>query len=191
MATRDQFIENLMVGDVIAHLSSREVWRVVVKSPNYEVSSFGSVRRIGAKAPLKPGITCGYAHVCLSRNGVVKVERIHILVAMSFLGAPPFIGAIVAHNDGQKLNNKISNLRWASALENQRDRTRHHTGIFGSDVHNAKLCEADIPLIRNRVNDGERYRQIADSYGVSISTISLIKRGKIWKRANGATWRPE
>ncbi len=44
------------------------------------------------------------------------------------------------------------------------------------------------PLIESRIASGERYPSIARDFGVSISTISLIKQNKIWRSATGAAW---
>ena len=48
-----------------------------------------------------------------------------LLVVLAFLGPPPFPGAHAAHFDGDKLNNRLSNLRWASPAENEADKRRH------------------------------------------------------------------
>jgi len=108
-------------------------------------------------------------------------KRIHHLVAYEFLGAPPFDGAVLAHNDGDKMNNRADNIRWASLAENQEDRRRHQTKTCGSDVYGAKLHEHDIPIIRERLIGGETCASIARAFSVSASTISLIQRGKIWR----------
>ncbi|WP_048841927.1 HNH endonuclease [Acetobacter orientalis] len=162
-------------------MCKEEVWRPIDEFQNYEVSSHGRVRRFGHSAALIPAWTHGYAHVSLCHQGSIKTRRVHRLVADAFLGFPPFVGAILAHNDGDKTNNRADNLRWASLAENQEDRRRHGTKTCGSAVKGAKLHEEDIPKIRVRLMRGETCADIADSYDVSISTISLIQRGKIWR----------
>jgi len=174
------------ISRVINDLSTTEVWLPVKVAPSYEVSSFGNVRR-GGKL-LSFAQVHGYCLVTLSVSGKTKNWRVHRLVALTFLGDPLFPGAIVAHNDGNKNNNRLSNLRWASFSENEFDRVRHRTRTRGSSVHCAVLSEGDIPVIRHRIHAGERYNDIASDYGVSISTISLIKRKKIWQHVNGAAW---
>ena len=44
----------------------------------------------------------------------------------------------------------------------------------------AKLTEKDIPVIRQRLKNGEVQRIIALDYGVHQVTISRIKTGKDW-----------
>lgn len=176
----------LSVADLIASFDRSEVWRPVLGWPGYEVSSWGDVRRFGKR--LKPASISRYPYVSLSRNGRRQTTRIHHLVALAFLGSPPFEDAIVAHNDGVPSNTRASNLRWASARENQSDRVRHNTRCRGSKVFGAKLSEEQIPVIRQRIAAGERYQDIGDDFGVSIHTICLIKKNRIWKHAHGAAW---
>lgn len=174
------------LAEFIAELDRVEQWREIEGFPRYFVSSWGRVR--GPRAVLVPAYTNGYQHVSLCVGPVVKTRRVHILVAEAFLGPAPFDGALVAHNDGVKNNCRLINLRWASSVENQADRGRHFTRVYGSRVHGAKLTEADIPVIRARIASGERYPAIAKDFGVSVSTIHLIKRGHTWKQAGGAAW---
>lgn len=178
----------MRLSDILAIWDAAETWRAVEGWP-YEVSSWGNVRRSGSPVSLKPGLTVGYGAVSLSRNGEVRTFRVHRLVAAAFLGEPTFEGAIVAHADGNTLNNRASNLRWASARENQADRARHGTRVHGSAVFGAKLREDDIPVIRCRIAAGERYQDIADDYGVSASAIYCIRKNKTWRDTAGAAWR--
>lgn len=178
--------ESVTVQDLVRRLDAAEVWRPIEGWPGYTVSSWGRVR--GPRGMLDKSIVHGYEKVCLSNTPDKKTMTVHRLVATAFLGKPPFIGAMIAHNDGNKRNNRVGNLRWASAKENQADRTRHGTRTVGSNVDGAKLKEADIPTIRARAKLGEKYKNIAADYGVSVSTIHLIEVNKTWKSVRGASW---
>lgn len=48
-------------------------------------------------------------------------------------------------------------------------------------LRTAKLTASDIPRIRERLAAGELHHDIAKDYGVSRSTISLIRSGRNWK----------
>jgi hypothetical protein len=165
----------------IALWAGHETWRRVAVAPAYEISSLGTVRRVGASRPLTPGYQHGYAHVSLCHEGQIRTTRVHKLVAYAFLGAAPFEGAVVAHNDGNKANNRVDNVRWATPRENSADQIRHFTRQRGSEVFGAKLTEDEIPSVRERIGLGEPLKRIAADYDVSISTISLIKRQRIWR----------
>lgn len=51
----------------------------------------------------------------------------------------------------------------------------------GEKHHFAKLKDADIPVIRERLAQGEAQKDIARDYGVISHTISDINTGKSWK----------
>ena len=65
----------------------------------------------------------------------------------------------------------------------ERSGARKHpeTVIRGSQRPCAKLTESDIPVIRAKLEAGERPLLIARSYGVAAATIFGIKSGKNWK----------
>lgn len=170
---------------------TREVW---MPAPDYEgiyeVSNLGRVRRdptAPARPPGAPGkclipsYTNGYAHVSLSKRGVITTHRVHVLVLRAFCGEPPFQGAHGAHNDGDPSNCRLDNLRWATPIENQADVDRHGRRCRGEEVYGAVLTEDQVREIRRRIEAGERNPPIANDFGVSISTIHLIRHGKIWR----------
>jgi hypothetical protein len=168
--------------EMIEAMDGIECWRNIPDSEGYQVSSWGRVRgkRVGI---LKTNKVRGYHRVCLSVDGVPHGVTVARAVLLAFVGAAPVSDAHAAHNDGDKDNNRLSNLRWATATENQADVERHGNRCKGSAVHGAVLNESDIPAIRNRISQGEKQAAIASEFGVSISTISLIKLGKIWSHA--------
>lgn len=109
-----------------------EVWREVPGFPEYHVSSWGRVKRVGGGCGAKvgrilkpweaggryPGQT--YHHVDLSQDGKKHRKLVHRLAARAFLGPPPFRGAQVHHKNEKRLDNRVTNLEWVSHLENQR-----------------------------------------------------------------------
>ncbi len=173
-------VQRLTVRDLLNFFDSYEIWRRIEGYSDYEVSSWGNVRGKHVNI-LKPACSRKYLHVSLSQDGKITNMRVHKLVAAAFLGAQPFDGAVVAHNDGDSSNNNVSNLRWTTNLDNQADADHHGTRLKGSAIHLAVLREEQIPSIRKRALSGEIYKNIAEDYGVSISTISLIKLGRIWR----------
>lgn len=171
---------------------TREVWMPVLGYEGYyEASNLGNVRKDIASSNRSLGIAgkilkpsankFGYQHISLSKNGVVKTHRVAKVILSAFCGDKPFEKAHVAHNDGNPSNNKLTNLRWATALENQYDVLRHGNRCNGEDVFGAKLKADDIIRIRQRILNGERNKPIAEDFGVSISTIHLIRHNRIWR----------
>ena len=156
-----------------------EVWLPI---PGYEglyqVSNKGRVKRDSILRPVKTG---NYWVVSLSLRGTATTCRLHVLVLSTFCGPKPFDGAHAAHNDGDTDNNNLTNLRWASPTENQADINRHGRRCRGADVYGAVLSETDVLRIRERIKNGERNRPVAEDFGVSISTIHLIRHNRIWR----------
>lgn len=173
---------------VLRHTVSATLWRTVPGYPAYEVSVDGLVRRCQgfrcrrARRVLVPFIRPnGYAQILLYQGGKRRRFGVHQLVALAFLGPKPSPQHEVAHLDGQRLNNHVSNLAWLLHSENERHKDLHGTRLRGSQIHGAKLTEAQVVLIRQALAVGIRQCALAQTYGVSDSTVSLIARGKTWR----------
>jgi hypothetical protein len=95
------------------------MWKQIIDFPNYEVSEDGIVRNNKTNQILKNLLhpTTERYVVNLYKNGKAKQYHVHRLVAIAFI--PNDEGKIeVDHIDRNKLNNNVSNLRWASRSEN-------------------------------------------------------------------------
>lgn len=148
----------------------------------YKVSNLGRVIGLKRNKFLSPTKEhTGYYTVCLSADGVVTKFRLNVLVLSVFCGPPPFEGAQAAHNNGDPSDNSLRNLRWASPVENQADVDRHGRRCRGEDVYGAVLNETDVTEIRRLIKAGSRNRPLADLFGVSVSTIHLIRHNKTWR----------
>jgi len=97
-----------------------EVWKTVESSPNYEVSNFGSVRNTKTGKMLKVVTNpSGYKLVCLSNKDKKQTGYIHRLVAEAFVDTDlDTRSSVVNHIDGNKSNNTIENLEWATYADN-------------------------------------------------------------------------
>lgn len=67
----------------------------------------------------------GYAMVKLCDNGYEKNCSVHRLVAETFLPNPDN-KKTVNHKDGNKTNNKVENLEWATYSENEKHAYKHN-----------------------------------------------------------------
>lgn len=178
----------------------QEIWLPIAGYEGaYEVSNFGNVRSLDRKietsnrwgqtiARLSKGRILktspdkdGYTTVGLFVNGKGSTQRIHKLVAQAFLGDRPK-NFDINHIDGNKANNHISNLEYCTKSQNSKHAFKIglRQTLKGSKSKTAKLIEADIPKIRERLNAGDSQKEIAKDYGVNNRTISAIKIGKIW-----------
>ncbi len=86
----------------------------------YRANSNGQIISLLGKRPkiLNPGKNeKGYLLVNLCKNKKKKSIKIHIIIALTFLGKRPD-GLVINHIDGNKLNNKSSNLEYITPREN-------------------------------------------------------------------------
>jgi hypothetical protein len=114
----------------------------------YQVSDDGQVNSLGrvvdkgrwgiahfAPRILKQSLTAGYPTVDLYRDRKQTQVFVHRLVAQVFLADTYFEGAITLHGDGNRTNNVVTNLRWGTYSDNNRDKTRHGTDHNASKTH--------------------------------------------------------
>jgi hypothetical protein len=109
-------------------VESVTVWKPIDGYSSYEVSNTGKVRKTSTKRELTPEIHYGkdknepYIRYQISDGGKTKHLRVNRVVAYAFLGKPSQPGMEVDHKDGNRKNNKVSNLEWVTPEENQRRR---------------------------------------------------------------------
>lgn len=167
-----------------------EEWRPVVGAPiALEVSSLGRVRRMafidaGGNARQTTFISTrhrgGYLHINVSLGKIRFRSAISRLVLEAFVGPRPE-GMEACHSpDRDPSNNRVSNLRWDTPLENAWDKLRHGTACRGEDHGLSKLKESDVESIRERLKAGASARSLAKIHGVSVRNIYYIKNRAGW-----------
>ena len=135
-------------------MSEKEIWKDVVGYEGvYEVSNMGRVKRVGkyrnqcaewdSNHILRPGHKDNeYLFVNLSKEGKNKIKYVHRLVAEAFLPNPKN-KATVNHIDGDRTNNVVENLEWATYKENN----NHSLYVLGNEKSVRKkkyLCTEDF-----------------------------------------------
>jgi hypothetical protein len=166
-----------------------EEWRPVSGFPWYEVSSFGMIRRTVSTTCAKAGSLIagrvgdrGYRYFNATANGKRKTLKFHRIVCEAFHGPQPSPRHVVAHNDGNRLNNRADNLRWATTRENHADRHEHGTNPAGSRNGRACLHEAQVQEIRRLHGlGGVTIGRLADLYEVYPTTVHKIIRRETWR----------
>jgi len=166
----------------------QEEWRKVEEYPSYEVSNMGGVKRVvGSK--YQPNVprrlnptpnSTGYPTVTFVNGGAKKTIYVHRLVAVTFLGPPPE-GHEVAHNNGDRTDARLANLRWATPKENHGDKVRHGTLLRGEGIVGAVLTESDVLSMRREYSTGGiSIKSIAESRGFASSTVRYAVAGLTW-----------
>ena len=92
---------------------SGEEWRKIDGHENYSASTFGRIRNDRNGYILRPLNPTGYCTVSLDK----KVCYIHRIIAQTFLPNPEQ-KPMVNHKDGNRRNNRVSNLEWNTQKEN-------------------------------------------------------------------------
>lgn len=162
----------------------------------YQVSNMGRVRSVDRLITAKAGWQTmrrgrilknvegnhGYPIVSLWRNNKNWTPTVHRLVLEHFVGPRPE-GYEACHENGIKMDPRLSNLRWdTGSVNNLVDKERHGTLLKGERIHQSKLTGGDVARIREIYKAGGRSQQsIADEYGVAQQTIGRAISGKHWK----------
>lgn len=168
----------------------QEAWKDIVGfEGRYEASNFGRIRSFfyrggKRKSPkiLNPHPDKdGYLRVALcGANGERKQAAVHRVICIAFRGAPPVDKPEVDHRDRNRKNNRSSNLRWYSNLENIAARQAAGGMARGAAHGKAKLTEDSVRLLRRLRSDGLLHAEIAARLSVSPATISHILNGRTW-----------
>lgn len=154
--------------------------------PDYVISKEGRVRRFGKQKLLRTGINAyGYETVALRRGKRAKTRMVHRLVLETFTGPCPE-GMQGCHNDGDRINNKLSNLRWDTAKGNHADKRIHGTQAEGELNYQAKFTAAEIASIRLAFRNDPEFSaaKTAKKYGANRETIYRIINGRSYRKTS-------
>ncbi len=172
------------------NLSDAEQWRPILGFQAYEVSDHGRVRstacsRYGLRVRKLTRTKNGYLRVDLpDAVGKVSSLSVHRLVLLAFIGPPPITTMHGCHFDGDRENNYLANLRWATARENAIDKIRHGTILLGEQTNRARLTAGQVRMIReahaNRAGRVWGCARLAAEFGVNYSSIQDVVRGRSW-----------
>ena len=149
-------------------------WKTIKQNENYSINENGEVKNNISGKILKSFINkkSGYKIIDLWRNNKCKKIALHRFIAETFI-PNPLHKPTVDHKDGNRLNNSIDNLRWATYQEQN---SRFNT--YG--VRSKKITVTNIngtKLEFNRITDVAKY------FNCNISNISqMLKKGTYGKR---------
>ena len=90
---------------------------------NYVIRNDGLIINIITKRELKGSVGRGYLTVCLTKDMKEKTFLIHRLLGRAFIDGEDANHYTIDHIDQNKLNNDLSNLRWATKGEQTNNRT--------------------------------------------------------------------
>lgn len=117
----------------------------------------------------------GYFKVNLFCNKRPVTRAVHVLCMLAFYG-PPGEGQIVCHNNGNRADNRISNIRYDTYKGNAKDAEFHGTRLFGEKHPRAKLTKEQMLEVAVRSRAGENQYLLALEFGITQGHVSQIKR---------------
>ena len=169
------------------------MWKIHPVHRNYEVSDRGGVRRCApgkggtyVGKVLSPGKNSGgYIQVALYGGEKRKNETVHRLVLETFVGLWTREDGCCNHKNGDKTDNRLSNLEWVTWSENEKH--AHRTGLkkptmlCGERSGMAKLTEQIVLEMRRLYSCGLTNLELATMYGISSGHMCNILKRRIWK----------
>ena len=174
-------------------MENDETWLPVVGfEGRYEVSDLGRVRslwiagRAYSRPRKEPKILAlkitgtGYYFVTLCRDSFHKMGLVHVLVLEAFNSTRPS-GMDCCHNDSDRMNNRLINLRWDTRSGNLSDRLIHGTDQRGERANGARLTESIVIDMRSRPKLRGAITAMAREFGVAEETVSSVLKRKTWR----------
>ena len=139
---------------------------------------------------LQGSLTTGYRTLNLHRPGDNGTLYIHREIARLFLPKPSGKAKYVIHNNHNKLDNSVKNLKWASLPEMIEHQQKSPAKIAYKKVQanrneGLKLNATQVRSIKKMLDDSKRkvtIKKLAEKFGVSEMTMYRIKSGENWAR---------
>ncbi len=127
----------------------------------------------------------GYLKIGLHKNGICKNEFIHRLVAIAFIENPQN-KRTVNHKDGNKQNNNVTNLEWATHQENN-----IHAIRMGLNIKKKQLKKVrQLDLAGNLIKIWNSMSEASRKTGINVSKICLCCQNKR-NKTGGYSWQYE
>lgn len=173
-----------------------EQWLPVPGFDGYEVSDLGRVRssvvrsdcvnpwrhrhRVRDRILKTTSNGRGYRRLGLrGKDGKVDCY-VHRLVLEAFVGPCPE-DMEACHNNGERADNRLTNLRWDTRVANSGDRALHGTLVQGERHPSSKLTEQDIHEMRSLHADGMSLGELSARFVTSKGNVCTIVHRKKWK----------
>jgi len=173
---------------------SNEVWKKlnvdgISNASHYKISGLGRVMSTAEDASgriIKGSRIGGYKTLCVRlENGKRSTRYVHKLVAQTFLKKKKSdqYKDYVIHLDHDKLNNEVTNLKWADkemVTEHQKAnpvQQTYHKGL----VTNSKLTEKKVKVIKKMLKrKNVRKKVVASQFGITVTQLNRIANGENW-----------
>lgn len=156
-------------------------YAVIPEYQDYRAGDDGSVwsNKSGQWIRMKDRPYGGHRGINLCRNGVKRCFYVHQLIMLAFRGPCPE-GLEVAHDNGNPLDNRLSNLRYDTHAGNHADRRRHGTNNAGESNGMSRFTTEQVLAIRQRFASGEKKPVLMADFRASRRAINHILKRERW-----------
>lgn len=182
---------------------AEEEWRPIPGFEFYEASSLGRIRSLdrvlvfdgrwgvtlrrhrgkvlAARVRKNPdGGAYHTVYLGFGRKSDALYRQVSRLVCLAFYGEPPSDRHEAAHLDGNSLDDRPTNLVWATPVENAGHKRGHGTHPEGERNGTAILSDSDIPLIFASYAGGAVSEEVGAAFGTCASNIMMIVARRSW-----------
>lgn len=154
----------------------------------------------GRGVELSQSTSNGYKFVMVrDAKGKSKILYAHRAVLLAW-NRPPNPGEEARHINGERADNRISNLSWGTRNENAMDRAIHGTNATGlkngahtkphrrrkgSKNGNSSLDEHRVQEMRHKYASGEAAARLCEEFNIGRSALLAACNGLTWRHAGG------
>ena len=149
-------------------------WKVIPGFERYEVNECGEIRnKRSGIVRIMDRNAGGYARFRISVDNKYKRLMVHRAVALAFIPNPQN-KKCVDHIDNNKLNNHVSNLRWATVSENALNTKIRANTVFKNVVKSGKkfYWRVTINFQTHRSETFETAKEAFEDFTAKIRTLS-------------------
>ena len=127
---------------------------------------------------LKYFIKCnGYKYVTLCKDGISKQQSIHYLLALTYI-ENPLNKKCINHIDGNKLNNQIINLEWATYKENNNHALKNKLRVMPTGKKNGYSVKVGVQINNSIYREFDTIKECAESLNISYDKAIYILNKK-------------
>lgn len=153
----------------------RETWKALMGQ--YEISDLGRIRNKNTlRLKSLRRLNSGYLAVTLCVQSHLHYRTLHAAVLEAFVGPRPD-GHYGCHLNGDRSDNRLVNLVWATPTENAAHKFQHGRHVYGEAHKMSRLTERDVRMIRSCATSSE---SLGAALGVSGSLVRRIRRRQAW-----------
>lgn len=159
----------------------KEKWKWIPKFKGiYQISNKGKIKSIQYRKGVKG--KNGYFFVSLWKNNKEYPAYIHRLLMITFKPKKGMRKLDVAHLNGQRDDNRMVNLTWATRKENEAHKRLHGKLLRGENHPHAKLTLKEARYIFKTSKNWSDDKKLAKKFNVTPSNITCIRTKKSWRQ---------